>query len=314
MVLPKVSPTERPFFLGGSRKSDPEFLFEQPDCDILKIGDRITLTHTGRVPWTKRHLRLAQKYKVDSVSLRSQSFGKRKSVDFLLDLPMLRGVYLSLDSPIDLSPFTRLPELRRLSIAFGLVWRMGDHLRPVDFSTLSKLEYANVMMCKAFESILRCSTIQELAIHNSHDGRLRDLDLTHLPALRDLVLDHCPKLRSVNLHPKARVRGLELSLCGSYEIDWDRIGPHLRYLLLGGRLTFSLEDILNAPKLEELHTHEIRKLPRLGFLPRLRHLRTVFIFSAPPGPKITKKDWEVINQINARGRRESSKSGSSGMS
>jgi hypothetical protein len=80
----------------------------------------------------------------------------------------------------------------------------------------------------------------DLAVHNQCDDRLRDLDLTQLPGLRDLKLDHCPQLRSVRLHPKARVRGLELTLCGSYKIDWQRLGPRLRYLSLGGKLTSPL--------------------------------------------------------------------------
>ena len=79
-----------------------------------------------------------------------------------------------------------------------------------------------------------------MAVHNQCDDRLRDLDLTKLPGLRDLKLDHCPQLRSVRLHPKARVRGLELTLCGSHKIDWQRLGPRLRYLSLGGRLTSPL--------------------------------------------------------------------------
>ena len=103
-------------------------------------------------------------------------------------------------------------------------------------------------------------------------------------ALRELRLDHCPRLRKVILHPKAKVHALEVALCGSYKIDWQRMGPDLLRLVVGGRLTFPLEDVLGAPNLEELRIHEIRKLPPLGFLRRLEKLRMVFAFSAPPGP------------------------------
>jgi hypothetical protein len=76
-------------------------------------------------------------------------------------------------------------------------------------------------------------------------------------------------------------------------------------LVLGGRLKFPLEDILNAPNLEELHTLQIRKLPPLGFLRDLKQLKTVFLFSAPPGPTISKKDRYLILEINARKKRSS---------
>ena len=151
-------------------------------------------------------------------------------------------------------------------------------------------------MCRAFESILKCRKIKELTVRNECDGRLRDLDLTRLSALRELRLDHCPKLRNVSLHPKAKVRALELSLCGSYKIDWRRVGADLRYLVLGGRLTFPLEDVLNAPDLEELYTLEIQKLPPLGFLRSLKKLRVVFVFSAPPGPKLSDEDLALLRE------------------
>src|SRR5262249_20882540 len=149
---------------------------------------------------------------------------------------------------------------------------------------------ASVMMCSPLESILKCESIVELEVRNECDGRLRDLDLSCLRSLYHLGLDHCPKLNSVKLHPKAKVRGLALTLCGSYKIDWPRMGPDLMYLKLGGRLTFPLREILNAPGLIELHTSGIRKFPPLGFLRRLRHLKTVFIFTPPPGPKLSKED------------------------
>ena len=160
---------------------------------------------------------------------------------------MLSSVSISIWSPRDLSSLSRLPDLRSLRIAFSVTGcALGDRLPPVDFSGLRKLEHADVMMCRAFESILKCRKIEELTGRNECDGRLRDLDLTRLSALRELRLDHCPKLRNVSLHPKAKVRALELSLCGSYKIDWRRVGADLRYLVLGGRLTFTLEDVLNA--------------------------------------------------------------------
>ncbi len=105
------------------------------------------------------------------------------------------------------------------------------------------------------------------------------------------------------LHPKARIRALELSLCGSYEPDWQRIGPDLRFLVLGGRLKIPLENVLSATKLEELYTLEIRTLPPLGFLLRLPRLKTVFLFAAPPGPKLSDEDRAVVIEINARGKR-----------
>ena len=56
-------------------------------------------------------------------------------------------------------------------------------------------------MCKSFESILKCRKIKALTVVNDCDHRLRNLDLSNLPALRELRLDHCPKLRKVIFAP-----------------------------------------------------------------------------------------------------------------
>jgi hypothetical protein len=292
---------DRPFFLGGRGKSaEYETLFEQDNCCIVKHGDDIDLSlPTG--PWTERHTELAGHYRANSVHLRDPSFGDRRATDFLLDLPNLTSLSISIWSPVDFSGVARISKLRSLRIDFGVGgWRLGDQLQPVDFSGLVKLEHAFIMMCCAFESILTCRRIKELTVRNDCDGRLRDLDLSHLPGLRDLQLDHCPKLRNVFLHPKATVRALEVSLCGSYKIDWQRMGPDLRFLVLGGGLTFPLDEVLNAPNLEVLHTLEIRKLPPLGFLRRLEKLRGVLFFAAPPGPKFSEDDLALIEEIRLR--------------
>jgi hypothetical protein len=251
--------------------------------------------------WTKRDTALAWEYQVNSVTIDTVKFGKRKTAEWLLELPPLRRLSIDLWIPVDLTALGRLTDLRELIIDFS-IWRVGDQFQPVDLSGLRKLNYADVMTCRAVESILRCDALKELVVRNECDGRLRDLDLTRLPSLRHLSLRHCARLGSVRLHRKAKIRSLEVSLCGSYKIDWQRVGPDLECLSLGGRLTFPLKQILNAPRLEELHTAEIRKLPSLGFLRKLRHLKVVQMFSAPPGPKLSKNDEALIRQINARGR------------
>ncbi len=289
--------TARPFFLGGKGlPGESDSLHEQHGCDVSKHADQIELTLWTGI-WTDRLTELARRFQVNALSLKDPAFGEERSAQFLLDLPALERVTISLWSPVDLSALAQLGELRSIRINFGVGgWRLGDKLRPLDLSGLAKLEHADVMMCSAFESILNCRTIKELTVHNDCDGRLRDLDLSHLPKLRDLQLDHCPKLRKVTLHPRAKMSSLSLSLCGSYKIDWQRMGPDLRYLVLGGRLTFPLEDVLNAPNLEELHLREIRKLPPLEFLRKLEKLRVVFAFSAPPGPKFSDDDLAVLKE------------------
>jgi len=289
----------RPWILGGDGNSlKGKILLERENYFIFKSqAGLVALTRCG--PWTKRDTALAWEYGVNSVSLDTLEFGKRKTAEWLLDLPPLRRLSLSLWQPVDLAALGRLSELRELRLDFS-IWRVGDEFQHVDLSGLPRLEFADVMMCRACESILHCETIRELVVRNECDGKLRDLDLKRLHLLSSLSLDHCPRLRRVSLHPKAKIRGLKLSLCGSYQIDWKRVGPDLQYLFLGGRLTFPLKRILEAPQLKELHTSEIRKLPPLGFLRKLRHLKAVCIFSAPPGPKLSKADEALIRRINAR--------------
>ncbi len=262
---------ERPIFLGGKGgRAKHQSLLQQDGCNIMKRGNSTTLTlWTGE--WTAAHTELVRRYKVNSVSVHDPAFGERKTSDFLIDLPVLKRVAITIWTPVDFSGLARLAELRSLRIHFGLGgWRLGDRIQWVDLSGLTKLEDADIMMCKAFESILKCRKIKVLTVRNECDHRLRDLDLSNLAALRELQLDHCPKLRKVLLHPKAKVPALAVALCGSYKIDWQRMGADLIYLLVGGRLTFPLEDVLNAPNLEELHLYEIRRLPPLGFLRRLK--------------------------------------------
>jgi hypothetical protein len=109
----------RPFFLGGAWHGKPEFLFEEPGCDILKNGDRINLTVWGPKPWSKHYVELARKYKVNFVSLRALGFGKRQTAEFLLDMQILRGASISLIRPKDLSALAQLRELQFLSIDLG---------------------------------------------------------------------------------------------------------------------------------------------------------------------------------------------------
>jgi hypothetical protein len=292
-----------PFFLGGWQpQAKYEVLLERSDCWIEQYDNLVRMDVLK--PWSASHAALVRKYGVEHLQLCSGTIGKRRSLDFLLDLPALRGLTLSVWKPMDLSAVGRLSELRFLWIDVGMTWRKGDQFDPVDLSRLHELERAHVALCRTFESIIVCHRIKDLAIDNSNDGRLGDLDLTHLPALRHLELDHCPGLRSVRLHPRARLRGLKLSLCGSYQIDWQRIGPDLRFLLIGGRLNFPLEQILQAPNLESLHLFQIRKVPPLQFLRKHPHLRAVVIFSAPPGPRISEQDEAVLREINARGTRK----------
>jgi hypothetical protein len=293
-----ASRAARPSFLGGrGRKTELKSLLKQEDCDVSQWDDITELT-LWRGEWTERHTELAQRHGVNSVRVTDTAFGERRNFNFLLDLPQLQRASITIWSAADFSALARLGELRSLRISFGMSgWRIGDRIQPVDFSGLTNLERVDVMMCRAFESILKCRKIKVLTVRNECDHRLRDLDLSNLPALRELQLDHCPKLRKVLLHPKAKVPALSVALCGSYKIDWQRMGADLIYLRVGGRLTFALEEVLSAPNLEELHLYEIRKLPPLGFLRKLKKLRVVAAFSAPPGPKFSDDDRAVLREF-----------------
>jgi len=290
--------SKRPFFLGGDRRRTTyETLVKEADCIINKVNGDVEISIWK--PWTDRHKALAHKHAVTAVDLCTSSFGDHETAEFLLDLPWLTSVSIRLYCVKDLTALGRLSDLQSLRISLE-VWRLGDQFRPVDFSALTNLHFADVMMCGAFESILACGSIQELAVSDDCDRRIRDLDFSRLPKLFDLKLDHCPKLRRVLLHPNARIRALQLTLCGSYEADWHRLAPDLRFLLLGGRIRFPLQNIVRTRNLEVLHIHEIRTYPPLRFLLELPRLKTVFLFAAPPGPKLSDDDTAVLDEIKAR--------------
>jgi hypothetical protein len=297
--MAKIS--RRPFFAPVSRKPrEYETLVERDDCIVDKLNGVVRMETMK--PWCEQHAALAREHKVAHLALMAASFGNHESAHFLLEVPWLTGLTIDVYSAKDLAAVGRLEQLESLRLRYG-VWRLGDRFVPVDFSRLTQLRHVDVMMCPAFESILACKTIQALAVSNDCDRKLRDLDLSRLGKLRDLQLDHCPKLRRVTLHPGARLRALSLSLCGSYEPDWDRFGPELRILVLGGRINFPLENILKASKLEELQCLEIRKLPPLGFLRQLAKLHSVVLFAAPPGPILSDEDRASVSEVNARAKR-----------
>jgi hypothetical protein len=138
-------------------------LFEEDGCDLTKLGNRTELSLTTGA-WTEQHTELARRYLVDSVRVSDPALGERRTASFLLDLPMLQSLSISLWSPVDLTALARLDELRSLRIDFGVGgWRLGDRLQPVDFSGLAKLGHADVMMCRAFESILKSCTFMRSA-------------------------------------------------------------------------------------------------------------------------------------------------------
>jgi hypothetical protein len=115
-------------------------------------------------------------------------------------------------------------------------------------------------------------------------------------------MEALPKLRpgGVKLHPKATLRSLKMGGCGAYRIDWARMGGDLEELELVGPLRFPMEDVLNAPNLRRFSTNGIRRFPPLRFLLQLRRLHHFVYFSTPPGPKFTKEDVAVHDEINGR--------------
>jgi hypothetical protein len=290
---------DRPFFSPGSLKAASfEILAEREGCMIERIDDIVRMSAISA--WCDGHTALAHAYKVNELDLTMSSFGERPTADFLLDLPGLTRLTILLSAAKDLTAVGRLNNLESLSLGYK-VWRLGDRFAPVDFSALKRLRFVAVDICPAFASILTCTSIRQLSVTNDCDRKLRDLDLSRLRELRELSLAGCPKLRRVDLHPRARIHALRVSTCGSYQIDWERVGPQLRFLALGARINFPLEDILKAPELEELHCIGIRSLPPLGFLRHMRKLRHVLLFAAPPGPKLSEEDRATVREINARG-------------
>jgi hypothetical protein len=292
----------KPFFVRGSpgyQHGDSEDLLYEEGRTVQRWSN-VTYMRVERT-WTAAETAIAERYCVRDLELGWKAFASARSADFLIDLPLVRRMSISLSSPIDLSALGRITQLEKLRITMS-GWRLSDRFEPVDLSGLANLWWADVAFSKTFESILKCSSIQELTIENSGDGRLRDLDLSSMNQLADLTLDHCSKLRRVDFHPKAKVRKLEVSLCGPYRIDWERLGRDLRGLTLGGRISFPLEEILGAPRLEQLAVMEVRKLPGLGFLRELKKLKGVTLFSAPPGPNISEEDWALVREINGKGK------------
>jgi len=272
-----------------------ETLYDADGISIFKSDSIVRMDFVG--PFTLKHLKIARQFGVTEVYISTLSFGHRETLRFLLDLPELRGIKIGLFKPKDLRGLSRFSNLESIYLDLHL-WLLGDRIKPVDFSQLNWLRRVGIMLCKPFESILTCGGVEELYVMNDCDRRLRDLDLTKMPHLRSLRLHHCPKLRQVELNPMSKIRHLEVSLCGGYQIDWDRFGPDLESLTIGGRLKFPLEDVLNAPNLKELALIQIATLPSLVFLRNHPKLRKVTHFSASKG--VSGDNLAVVKEINDR--------------
>lgn len=139
-----------PFFLGGGGKPvTRESLLDDADCTIDKYNGVVWMdTDTA---WSDRHKALARKHKVTHIHLCTTSFGDHQTAEFLLDVPEIRGLTIRLYAVKDLSIVGHLSQLEHLRIHLE-VWRLGDRFKPVDFSALSKMQHADVTMCRAFES------------------------------------------------------------------------------------------------------------------------------------------------------------------
>ena len=128
-----------------------ETLYGDAGCSVEKGKRKVLHVWAG---WAGKHAALAREYEVEEIRLESSSLKGRRSVDFLLEFPELRGVSADVWPPIGLSALGRLSRLETLSLSFGMSWRTCDQLAAVDLSGLSELRRADVMLCPALGSVL----------------------------------------------------------------------------------------------------------------------------------------------------------------
>lgn len=247
-----------------------------------------------RGPWKPSYNHLVAKENVHVVRLSSSMGWRGQDLEFLRDLPFLRGVEIYSWDVRDASVIGSLSELR-------LVGLDCDLRKQIDFTALPKLEVVKGTWKKPLESLLHCKGLKHLNLSNWPEEDLRSLSamtkltkllltsrklsslrgISSLEALKWLDLHACPKLTSLEeLRSCVSIRHLEITSCGAVD-DVSPIGDlhELRELALDGCKDLDtltcIQGCENLEQLSFLGTTRVTdgKLSFISELPKLHSLR-----------------------------------------
>src|SRR5215204_550498 len=146
-----------------------KIIVEGDGYEVVRNGRRTILSFSTK-PWdAKKHARLARKHRITGLELNEISFGRRKSADFLLELPPLRELDISLIEPKDLSAVAHHTALEYLALSGGTALHDGTgdaQAKPVDFSALTRLREIEIELSPVTESLLKCPSLEKVWVWN----------------------------------------------------------------------------------------------------------------------------------------------------
>jgi Leucine-rich repeat (LRR) protein len=261
-----------------------EFLLERGE-----IGPRVVVTGA----WSREVADYIRREQVPELYLNHARGWKGGDIEFLAELPALRGFGI-LDFTIrDVSPIHHMHELRYLEVATycdtpvnfeafpaleraTFYWRAGsDSL--FDRSTLKRL-YLHRYSGKSSEPFSRLTPLESLTIANSNPEEVRGLSA--LRKLRFLGLHGIKKLRTLEgIEKLTQLEELEINECNALATVDELVSlTHLRRLQLNddGKLA-SLAPLRAAQRLEEVLFYGSTCIVDgdLSPLASLRHLRNI---------------------------------------
>lgn len=280
-----------PAFRRGPRPpGHGEVLYQDAHCQIERWGDLVYLDLEDA--WRPEIGKIARRCNVNALCIGSTYDWKGRSLDFLQALSPLRRVFCRIDSAFDISSLQGLTELTHLH----LEWRTTTAPMPLSFTCFPHLTECSITLLPAFESILGHTPLQVLEVAGC--WHLRELDLSGLPNLQELELAGCRTMTSFRLHEDARLISLSLHTSSKLRVDWPRLVRDLRYLCIGGKVGFPLEEISAAQQVEFVDLREVSGgVKSLDFLNELPKLRAVSLIDL----RSSKAAREVAKSINMAG-------------
>jgi hypothetical protein len=238
------------------------------------------------IRWTPLCEQVFRKTGANGVRLEEISSAPGGDLSFVNELPGCTRLMVEGGGKVDLAPLARNSQLEDLQISPSV------RMREFDLTALPRLRRCQIPVRPELMSILKCQRIVSLWLNGgSYDGIFK---LDTLPSLEEFFCSGVAKLKSVVLHPKVRLRSLELAHLKSIE----SVEPHiaiteeLRVVQLNKVPQMKIEWLRHAEKLECIALR-LGEIPTVKFLNGLKHLQVLDLF----GSKVRDGDLSLRDSL-----------------